>query len=106
MAELVVKQGKYKVKPRWKPGESGNPKGRPPKAKCIPDILRMIGEEEVDTQKGKITKFEAILRVVYKKAVEGVPWAVEFIADRTEGRAVERVLQTEVTKDEMRVDFG
>ena len=31
----------------WKPGQSGNPKGRKKKELCIPDILRTIGEEKV-----------------------------------------------------------
>lgn len=75
---------------QFKPGVSGNPNGRPPKVRCIPDILLTVGEEEIDTKDGKISKLEAVLRMVYKKAFEGQNWAVQFIADRTEGKAVER----------------
>lgn len=75
---------------QFKPGLSGNPSGRPPKIKCIPDILLSIGEEEIDTKEGNISKLEAVLRMVFKKAFEGQNWAVQFIADRTEGKAVER----------------
>ena len=72
----------------WKPGESGNPKGRPPKVRTIPDILRKIGEEE-GTQDGK-SKLDVIMYKVFQFALEGKPWAVQFIADRTEGTAVGR----------------
>ena len=74
---------------QFKPGVSGNPNGRPPKVRCIPDILLTVGEEEIDTKDGKISKLEAVLRMVYKKAFEGQNWAVQFIADRTEGKAKE-----------------
>jgi hypothetical protein len=39
-------------------------------------------------------KIEAIMRRVYQLAAEGEPWAVHFIADRTEGKAVDRIEQT------------
>ena len=67
-------------------------KGRPPKVKCIPDILRKIGEEE-GTQDGK-TKLDVIMYKVYQYALEGKPWAVQFIADRTEGKALDRIEAT------------
>ena len=76
----------------FKKGQSGNPKGRPPKVKCIPDILRKIGEEE-GTQDGK-TKLDVIMYKVYQYALEGKPWAVQFIADRTEGKALDRIEAT------------
>ena len=71
----------------WKPGESGNPNGRPLKIKTIPDILNKIGEEE-GTVDGK-TKLDVIMYKVFQFALEGKPWAVQFIADRTEGKAKE-----------------
>ena len=77
---------------QFKPGVSGNPNGRPKGVQSIPDILRMIGEEE-GTVDGK-SKLDVIMYMVFKFALEGKPWAVQFIADRTEGRAVERIDQT------------
>jgi hypothetical protein len=71
----------------WKKGQSGNPNGRPPKVKSIPDILRKIGEEE-GTLDGK-SKLDVIMYKVFQYALEGKPWAVQFIADRTEGKAKE-----------------
>jgi len=75
----------------WKPGQSGNPKGRPKKEICIPDILNTIGKEIPDNQilRNKFpqkTNLEIILQRVYHEALSGKPWAVQFIADRTEGK--------------------
>ena len=72
-------------------GKSGNPSGRPKKKQCIPDILRKIGAEEIETKGGRMTKIEALMHMVYKRAVEGDQWAVNFIADRTEGKPVIKV---------------
>ena len=81
----------------WKPGQSGNPKGRPPKVRTIPDILRRLGQERV--KDGEQTRLEAVLRKVYDLALEGQAWAVQFIAERTEGKAPER-LQAQVSMDQ------
>ena len=67
-------------------------KGRPKGIQSIPDILRKVGVEE-GTATG-LTKLEVVLRKVFGYAVEGKPWAVQFIADRTEGKALERIDQT------------
>ena len=77
----------------WRKGQSGNPAGRPKKPACIPDILRMIGEEQ--EPKTGLTNLEAILRRVVVEARKGEPWACQFVADRLEGKprqllAVER----------------
>ena len=71
----------------FKPGRSGNPKGRPKKEKCIPDILNKLGDIIVKTEEGnKITQRELILLQVYGKALGGDQWSIQFIADRTEGK--------------------
>lgn len=83
---------------RFRKGQSGNPKGRPPKAKAIPDILARITAEDVPEpllskmrqmfrqMPDNPTILEAILRVVVSKAIKGEPWAVVFIAERMEGK--------------------
>ena len=60
-------------------------KGRPKGVQSIPDILKKISDEE-GTMDG-LSKLEVVMRKVFQYAVEGKPWAVQFIADRTEGKA-------------------
>jgi len=67
-------------------------KGRPKGVQSIPDILRKIGDEE-GTIDGK-SKLDVIMYKVFQFALEGKPWAVQFIADRTEGKALDRIEQT------------
>ena len=52
--------------------------------KTISDILTEIGQETEDG----ISYLENVLRTVYKKAINGDMKAIEFIADRTEGKPV------------------
>ena len=75
---------------QFKSGVSGNPNGRPKGSLSIPDILQKIGQEQ-GTADGEHTKLDVVLRKVFKYAIEGKSWAVQFIADRTEGKAIERV---------------
>ena len=78
-----------------------NKEGRPKGTSSIPDLLRKIGDEAVPAElknllKGKfsnaelnnMTMQEAVLRATYIFAVSGKPWAVQFIADRTEGKPI------------------
>lgn len=89
----------------WKKGQTGNPKGTNKKARLISSILDDISVEELindpmipQSIRGKIgkidpniTKQEALYRLVYAFAMAGQAWAVEFIADRTEGKPKERI---------------
>ena len=71
---------------------AGKSPGRPKGIQQIPDILRKIGDEE-GTIDGK-SKLDVIMYKVFQFALEGKPWAVQFIADRTEGKALDRIEQT------------
>ena len=72
-------------------GKSGNPKGRPKKGLAIADILNEIGNEKtlqlIDDKEVKITNRDLLLRNTYQRGIKGERWAVEFIADRIEGKA-------------------
>jgi len=69
----------------FKPNDPNiNRNGRPPKELAIADLLR-AESLEIDPDTGK-SKREALVRVIYDKALKGERWACEFIADRTEGR--------------------
>lgn len=86
MAESEKQSGKSVpkgLKP-WKKGESGNPSGRPPAPICIPNILREIGAE-VDPET-KRTRLQGVMAKVFDYADAGQSWAVQFIAERTEGK--------------------
>jgi hypothetical protein len=70
---------------QFKKGQSGNPNGRPKGKTSIPDMLLRIGAED-GTKDGQYSKLEVVLRRVFEFALEGKSWAVEFIAERTEGK--------------------
>ena len=89
--------------PHFKKGVSGNPAGRPKSVKCIPDILREIGDRPVDpfllaklhAQYGPnhnpSTMREAMLMSAADDAARGDTMARAFIAERTEGKVTDRI---------------
>ena len=76
-----------------KPGVSGNPKGRPKKEFCIPDILRRMSKDKtkLDPEK-KITRLEWVCDTAFTQAEGGDPTARAWIADRMEGKAIDRII--------------
>ena len=52
-------------------------------AERLPKELRANGPEQIRTSK---TMLEAVMRTTYLYALEGESWAVQFIAERTEGK--------------------
>lgn len=71
---------------RWKPGESGNPGGRPKKTP-LADACRDLLEEAVPRDRSGRSYAEAIAEKLAKKALRGNIAAVREIADRAEGKA-------------------
>ena len=96
---------KHLIKYQFQPGESGNPDGRPPKVRTISDILGKIGleeinEEAINTMKNffpnvrlddTMSYMEAVLRMAFIYALQGKPWAIQFIAERTEGKVTQPI---------------
>lgn len=80
----------------WKPGQSGNPKGRALKAKCLTDLLR---SKLATKGPGGKPNMEAITDKVMRLALAGERWAVELIYDRLEGRPAQAL---ELTGDKTR----
>lgn len=72
---------------RWKPGQSGNPSGRPKKLH-ITDAIR--AELERKGPDG-VPNDEAIARALVEMARAGNMDAIREIADRTEGKARQRI---------------
>lgn len=105
MADTKFKKGKD---PRR------NSRGRGKGVVSIPDLLRRIGTRKLPAKlslkvsaaltmsnedlKRSRTMLEALMEVVYWCALSGESWAVQFIADRTEGK-VKDVLAFEPTDE-------
>ena len=82
------------LKEPWKKGQSGNPKGRPKKEICIPNILReLLNAPNPFDPIGKQTALNAICKTAISLAIGGDKDARNWVADRFEGKALERVLK-------------
>lgn len=76
---------------RWEKGQSGNPNGRPPKVKCLTDLLRSgLAEKGRD---GK-PKMQLVVDRVIRLALQGERWAVELIYERLEGKPAQALTLT------------
>ena len=75
----------------WKPGESGNPNGRPPNENSLSNIWREE-LEKTDTDSGLSNK-EIIATVLVRLAKEGNLVAIERVYDRVEGKPAQSIDQ-------------
>ena len=87
----------------WKPGESGNPNGRPKKGEAWADVANeLLNSKEIDiTMKmadGKVKRLSlesdksfrhAVIVGMIKEAMKGNVQAARELADRTEGKSKE-----------------
>lgn len=88
------------------PGNKLSP-GKGKKVRRIEHILEKIGQEEVDWKGDVVTNLEAILRKVYDYAFAGQSWAVQFIAERTEGKVRDTAqAEVEVHRTIRLLDYG
>lgn len=69
---------------RWKPGQSGNPAGRPPNTKYVSDYLRELLEQhdKAENMPGAL----AVAMAIYTEAKAGTPAAFLELLNRTEGK--------------------
>lgn len=79
--------------PTWKPGQSGNPRGRPPKGQSIAEALRQALREKDQTGR---TNGERIAASLVRLADQGNLAAIAFIFERTEGKVTD-VAETTIT---------
>lgn len=74
----------------FKPGKSGNPKGRPKKGETMTDIIKGVLEEEFRDNKGnKITFKIAMARKAAFLAVQGDMTAFKYLCDRLDGYPIQ-----------------
>jgi Family of unknown function (DUF5681) len=71
---------------RWKPGQSGNPGGRPKRTPLIDACREVLSQLVPGDAKGR-TYAQAIAEKLAAKAVEGDIRAAQELADRAEGKA-------------------
>ena len=75
---------------KFKKGQSGNPKGRPPKLPQLDKLLDSVLGEEKDG----MTAAEAILKALRLKAAKGDVRAAEVLLDRAYGKAKQSIEQS------------
>jgi hypothetical protein len=116
VARQVVRKNNGRPPPpisgRFKKGNPGSP-GRPKLAQCIPDILRVIGDEAVpEALLAKLQSMwgpdfrpknmrDALLRTTYAQATEGDEHARQFVVERTEGKVTDKVQVEDTTPREV-----
>jgi len=67
---------------QWKPGQSGNPSGKP-KSKPLSDLLRQAGENGA---------YKRIVDALIARALEGDIKAITVVLDRIEGRVNDKLV--------------
>lgn len=75
----------------WKPGQSGNPKGRPRKNVCLTSLLKEEIKKANPQDKKKRTWAELIVIATMKLAIKGNPAALREVWDRIDGKAKDTV---------------
>lgn len=83
--DYEVGKGKPPKEHQFQPGQSGNPKGRPPGSKNVHHVLSKILKEKITvTDAGKkmvVDKFEATMRAMVNKAFEGRPQSLKLLLE-------------------------
>lgn len=75
----------------WKPGQSGNPKGRPKKGVALTDILRQELELPTKIGKARMTQAHAVARALVMKAREGDAACLRLLYERIDGKVSENI---------------
>jgi len=73
---------------RWRPGHSGNPRGRPRRGESLAEHLRRVLAETVEVEGGdRKTRARLVAEALVAKAIEGNVPACRLIFERVEGKA-------------------
>ena len=88
---------------RFKPGQSGNPRGRPQGTLSLTDVLRKLGDiEDVEIRKGepKIPRKEALGHKMWNMALSGKADIARYIYDRLDGKPTQEIkVQSDAAMD-------
>lgn len=92
----------------FKPGQSGNPKGRPPVGYSLREAIReFLAQRDPDfkhdPQKKDKSRLQLILEAMAKKAAKGDARAAEFLANRSFGVPKQTVELEHRDKDEVAI---
>lgn len=89
----------------WKPGQSGNPKGKQKGTKNLSTILREYLEKRIDAPStplnpkgGKLPVKDIMIMRLINKALKGDNRSIQEVFDRAEGKAVETVQTIEMNE--------
>jgi Family of unknown function (DUF5681) len=101
--DYKIGRGRPPQSTRWKPGQSGNPRGRPMGAKNLLTIIDEALNQKFEIQeKGKpriITAREAIVRRVVNEALKGNIKATAFVLAKEPEIAQNAVTRKRITRD-------
>lgn len=94
------------LKYSWRPGQSGNPKGRKKGSVSLTAQYAKLLNAVCPTDSKKRTWGEVIASEILSKAGTGDVRAASEVADRIEGKPMQRVKVEEVDADEVELDFA
>ena len=76
----------------WKPGESGNPNGRPKTGQALTDLLREAGEITDAKWNGQtMARKKALANQMWMQALRGSEPTQRYIYDRLDGKPTQEV---------------
>jgi hypothetical protein len=87
----------------FKPGASGNPRGRPKKGGAFAELLE---RELARPFEDGVSKKERMVAVAVAEACKGDLDALKWIVDRTEGKVTDKVEQSGTVTTRIQVDYG
>jgi len=77
----------------WKPGQSGNPAGRPKGSLNLTTVLKHFLKEKIEVEKDgkiiKLSKDKVLILKLIEKAIKGDIKAIEKVWDRIEGKPIQ-----------------
>lgn len=77
--------GKPPIQGQFKPGQSGNPKGRPRNARSLKNVLKAELDQQVaiteNNRTTKVSKFQVVIKRLVERAAKGEPRAISKLID-------------------------